>query len=143
MKNIMLITTCLLCFVSSLQAQETPDIITEKFFEIFAEEPFKAFDYAFSTNPYHKKNALGIEKLKDDFRKLTVSYGEYYGFEEIIQKQIGTNFKLFSFIIRYDLKPIRFTFLMYRAKDIWRVHQMNYDENFAMELVESSKQDRL
>jgi hypothetical protein len=143
MKRIALLITYFFCFIGTSQAQEAPKDITDKFFEIFTEEPFKAFDYAFSTNPYHEKNALGIEQLKDDFRKLTVSYGEYYGFEEITQKQIGGNYMLFSFLVKYDLKPIRFTFFLYRAKDVWRVHQMNYDENFGIELVESAKQNRL
>jgi len=138
-----LIVACLLCFACSLNAQKASSNITDRFFAIFENDPLQAIDYAFATNPYLESEKLAIETLKNKYKKAISETGAYLGFEKIAEKAIADRYKVCSFLLRYEKMPIRFTFIMYRAKETWCVNQLYYDSSMQVELEASIKQDRL
>jgi len=143
MNKAFLIFTFLLCFTYSLSAQKASSDITDQFFEIFKGDPLQAIDYAFATNPYLESEKLAIETLKNKYKNAISQTGTYLGFEKIMEKDIVDRYKVCSFLLRYEKMPIRFTLIMYRAKDTWCVNQLYYDSSMQVELEASIKQDRL
>ena len=140
---LLLIGFCYLGFSLVVQAQEEPTQITDKFFEIFETAPLQAMDYAFATNSYLKENTLAIETLKKRYTQAGAITGVYKGFETITVKTIGDSFRLYSFLVKFERIPLRFTFIMYRASNTWRVNQLFYDDTLLAELEASAKQDRM
>lgn len=124
-------------------AQTTTSEITDKFFTLYATDPIKAVDYAFSTNKWFERQQDGVSNLKNKLKNTIDLCGDYYGYELLSEKTAGTNIKLITYIVRYDREPIRFTFFMYKAKDDWRVNNFSYDENIDSELEEAAKAYRL
>lgn len=143
MNKIFLIFLFLLCFACALNAQKVSSDITNKFFEIFENDALQAIDYAFATNPYLESEQLAIETLKNKYKKAISQTGTYLGFEKITEKDIADMYKVCSFLLRCEKMPIRFTFIMYRAKETWCVNQLYYDSSMQVELEASIKQDRI
>lgn len=128
---------------STLFAQTTYKEITDKFFSIYSKDPIKAVDYAFSTNKWFDRKEDATTNLKNKLKNLIDLCGEYYGYEELTQKSAGTSLLIVTFIIKYEREPLRFTFLLYKAKDIWRVNNFSFDEDIDTELEEAAKAYRL
>ena len=130
--------------ISNIHAQSTAEEITEKFFIEFETSPEKAIDYAFSTNPWIiERNKDGIETVKNKLSNSLALVGEYHGFEKIVERKVGENLVLISFMVKYDRQPIRFNFVLYRPKDQWRVQNFKFDDNIDSELESSASVDRL
>ena len=102
----------------------------------------KAMDYAFSTNKWMERNIDGVENLKNKFKDLLPLIGEYYGHQMITQKKIGEDFKLVSYILKYDRQPVRFTFVLYKPNNKWQLQNLNWDVDLDDEIVESAQQNR-
>lgn len=128
--------------MTALDAQTSEKDITTEFFKVFEQDPLKAFDYAFSTNKWMERNQDAVDNLKNQFGNLLPLVGNYYGYAPIVEKNIGENLKLTSFMVRYDRQPIRLTFVFYRPNDIWQVQNLKYDDNLAGEIEESANQNR-
>ncbi|MGJ3236534.1 hypothetical protein [Marivirga sp.] len=125
-------------------SQSTSSEITGKFFDLYKKSPEQAIDYAFSTNKWIiDKNQDGIANVKNQLTNTLELIGDYYGFEVITEKQIGENYILNSFLIRYDRQPLRFTFILYKPKDTWQVQSFLFDDNIDDELKESATAYRL
>ena len=118
-------------------AQVTTKEISDNFFSIYAKDPFKAIDYAFSTNKWMETKVEGISELKNKLKKLTDVCGDYYGYEQISEKTAGSSISAVSFIVKYDRQPFRFIFFFYKVKDTWRVNNFSYDEDIGKDLKES------
>lgn len=125
-----------------LNAQTSEKEITTEFFRLFKTNPIQAFDYAFSTNKWLKRDIDGIENLKNQFKNLIPLVGEYYGYEIINEKKIGENYKLISYMIKYDRQPLRFNFIFYKPANKWQLQNLNYDDKLSDEIKEAAKQNR-
>lgn len=123
----------------SLYAQVSDKKITEEFFKLYAIDPMKALDYAFSTNKWMERNPDAVESLKNQFYNVLPLIGNYNGYELITERNIGNNLKLASFMTKYDRQPIRWTFILYKPKDKWQVQNLKYDDKLGDELEESVK----
>jgi hypothetical protein len=132
---------CLLFALVSFRgiSQSTIKEITDKFFILYSSDPLKAIDYAFSTNKWFETNKDGVDTLKNTIKEQFALLGEYYGYEEISEKTAGQSTTMVTFIVRYDKEPIRFSFLFYKPKDVWRVNNFSYDENIGKDLDDASK----
>jgi len=84
-----------------------------------------------------------IQNLKSQLGNLQPLVGEYYGFEPITIKSAGKSFVLYSFLVKYDRQPIRFTFEFYKPQDKWRVFSFSFDEELDDEVEEAAKAYRL
>ena len=140
MKNIIgVLLLITLGYTSSLPAQATEREITEEFFRLYAIDPLKALDYAFSTNKWMERNKDAVESLKNQYYNLLPLIGNYNGYELISEKSMGENLKLASFMAKYDRQPIRWTFILYKPKDTWQVQNLKFDDKLGSDLEESSK----
>jgi hypothetical protein len=81
--------------------------------------------------------------VKNKIKNLTELVGDYYGYELLTVKTAGPSVKIMTFVVKYDREPLRFIFLMYKAKDTWRVNNFSFDEELGDELTESAKAYRL
>jgi hypothetical protein len=138
------IRTTILCLLFALvsyrsSAQSTIKEITDKFFALYATDPVKAVDYAFSTNKWFAKKQDGVDNVKTKIKDEVGLLGEYYGYEQISEKTAGQSSTMVSFIVKYDREPLRFIFLFYKPRDTWRVSNFSYDENIDKDLEDASK----
>jgi hypothetical protein len=69
--------------------------------------------------------------------------GEYYGYTLITKKPISDKMALYSYLILYDMIPLRFTLQFYSPNGKWRLQNFSYDDAFDEELKEASKSYRL
>lgn len=137
--------TSFLIFFSNLNiiGQTETKAITEKFFSIYSQDPIKAVDYAFSTNKWFDRKQDDVANLKNKLQNLIELCGDYYGYELLTEKSIGTSLIVKSFLIKYEREPVRFTFSFYKANDSWMVNNFSFDEGVADELEEAAKVYRL
>lgn len=66
-----------------------------------------------------------------------------YGFELLSDKSAGQSVRMITYIVKYDREPIRFSFLLYKAKDKWQVNNLSFDEDIDNDLSEATKAYRL
>ncbi len=117
MKKIFLITIATF-FISNIFAQTAPEEIIKSFFTTYPKNTNKAIDDLYATNPWTVRIKEGIDNIKKEINGYTVDYvGKYYGYELITRKQFAESFILFSYMIKYDRQPIRFTFELYKPND--------------------------
>ena len=128
--------------IAKLNAQSSEKDIVTEFFRIFENEPIKAIDYAFSTSKWMEKNTDGLESIKAKFSDILPLIGDYYGYDLIIEKSIGRNLKMQSYMLKYDRQPVRFTFILYNPNGKWQVQNLKWDLDISEELMESAKQNR-
>jgi hypothetical protein len=142
-RHLILAGLMLSLIITETSAQTTPTEITDKFFSIYSKDPIKAVEYAFATNKWVDKKQDAIVGVKNKIKNLTELVGDYYGYELLTVKTAGPSVKIMTFVVKYDREPLRFIFLMYKAKDTWRVNNFSFDEELGDELTESAKAYRL
>ncbi|MEL6253522.1 MAG: hypothetical protein AAFR87_16055 [Bacteroidota bacterium] len=127
----------LISFTPPVFAQNSTKDITDKFFQLYSEDPGKAIEYGFSTNKWvMEKNMAAVENVRLKLLNLITLIGDYRGYEMITEEVIGESLKLQSYMMKYDRQPIRFTFIFYRPADSWVVQNFQYDANLTDELEE-------
>lgn len=135
----------LISFIShgSLMAQETPIKLVETFFEQYKNHGISvALDTLYSTNKWVNKSQDMIVQLKSKMQMELENVdfiGEMHGYETIVIKSLNSSFKLYSYLVKYDRQPIRFTFQFYKPKDDWMIYSFQYDGELSNELEESAK----
>lgn len=88
-----------------------------------------------------KKSVLETSKIK--LNDLIEQLGAYQGYEFITEKRAGQSYILKSFLVKYDRQPIRFTFVLYKPKDVWNLQNFTFEADFDTELTEAAGIDRL
>ncbi|MEQ6121136.1 hypothetical protein [Reichenbachiella sp. MALMAid0571] len=142
MKNLIII----IALFSSINcfAQNSPSGIINTFFNKYENEGSNiALDYLFSTNKWMGDSKTQIDNIKLNLSGTLELIGNYYGYEEIILSSIGNDFKLYTFLVKYDRQPLRFSILLYKPNDTWRLQNFSYDDNLDEELDEAAKAYRL
>jgi hypothetical protein len=142
-RHLILAGLMLSLIITETAGQTTPTEITDKFFSIYLKDPIKAVEYAFATNKWFDKKQDAIVGVKNKIKNLTELVGDYYGYVLLTVKTAGPSVKIMTFVVKYDREPLRFIFLMYKAKDTWRVNNFSFDEELGDELTESAKAYRL
>lgn len=145
-KDFLRISTIVLVFsfiTAQSRGQSTTKEISEKFFGMYASDPVKAVDYAFTTNKWFAKKTDDLISLKNKLKNLVDLLGNYYGYEVLTEKTAGENIKVVTYIARYDREALRFILIYYRPKDTWQVQNLSFDEDLTGELEEASKIYRL
>jgi vancomycin permeability regulator SanA len=134
-------TTCLLTIliistfaINALYAQTSVDDITKEFFKKYEKSPQKAVDFIFETNKWMERKQDGIETVKNQLMSTIALVGDYYGYEKITVKSLGDNYRLESYLLKYDRQPLRFTFIFYKPKDKWQVQNFKFDDEVSEEL---------
>jgi hypothetical protein len=142
MKKLILIG--LICYSFSTAAQDDPQKIIDQFFTLYKSKGVvDAVDYVFSTNKWMGDSKDQIENVKFKLNGTVKQLGDYYGYSLITKKTLGSNISHYTFLIRHDRQPLRFTFLFYNPDKEWRLQNFSYDYNIAEELEEAAKSYRL
>jgi len=135
----------LFLFVShvNVMSQDTPIILIEKFFDDYEKIDIStALENLYKTNDWVGKSNDMIIQLKAKM-KLELEneefIGKMHGYETIAIKSVNSNLKLFSYLVKYDRQPIRFTFQFYRPNDKWMIYSFKYDTDLTDELEESAR----
>lgn len=128
-------------FSASGQSKVEDETLTTQFFKTFKTDPIKAYDDLFSNNKYISTSDLATTKIK--LKDYLAEMGDYFGYEEITTKKAGESYFLKSFLVKYDRQPVRFTFILYKPNDKWKIQNFSYDTNISEELDNAAKLDRL
>lgn len=141
MKNIFLI---FLLLVSNITfAQTTKENISIDFFSEYQKDPLTAYSNVFRNNKWMVDNKSTIETNKIKLKDLLDQLGSYQGYELITEKRAGQSYILKSFLAKYERQPIRYTFILYKAKDNWQIQNLIWDTEVDVELKEAARIDRL
>jgi hypothetical protein len=97
-----------------------------------------AIDYLFGTNKLFDNNT-GINVLKAKLDSLRQSIGKYLGKDLITQKNAGNSLVLYSYLVKHENSPVRFTFIFYKAQNDWVLYRFKYDDQMDIELEEGAK----
>lgn len=113
--------------------------IVDQFFKKYKEDGTStAIDYLFGTNKYFS-NAAGINLLKTKLDSLRLSTGPFLGKELISQKAAGTSLVFYSFLVKNEIQPMRFTFMFYKPQSEWVLYRFKYDDQMDVELEDAGK----
>ncbi len=111
----------------------------DTFFKKYKQEgTAKAIDYIFSFNP----SLVNVSQLTDLKSKLDSTrnlLGNFDSQELITQKSISNSLVLFSYLVKHEKQPIRFTFIFYKPKNDWTLYKFKFDDQADTELEEASK----
>jgi len=130
----------LLFFSISSFAQANPDDLVKKFFDEYQTSPVQAINDIYLTNSWTLRAKDAVDQMKNEVNKYTVDYmGKYYGYVLITQKKLSDDFILYSYMIKYDRQPLRFTFKLYKPNDKWMLFSLKIDGNLDDEIEESAK----
>jgi hypothetical protein len=103
----------------------------------------EALSYLLESNKWMMESKDQIDNLKNNLNGTVQLLKEYYGYEHIRSTSIGDNYKLFTYLIKYDLQPLRFAILLYKPYKEWRLQNFSFDDDLDSELDEASTAYRL
>jgi hypothetical protein len=113
--------------------------IVDTFFKKYKEDGTSpAIDYLFATNKLFT-DTVQIGVLKSKLDALRQSVGDYTGRELIIQKSTSPSLVFYSYLVKHDKSPIRFTFMFYKPHNEWVLYRFKYDDQMDAELEEAGK----
>jgi len=129
--------TILTCKISL--AQNSPEDIVSKFFDLYKTGSDTALNYIFSTNKYFKENQGGVDDLKRKLNKVLAVDGQNWGYDLLWKKKAGDNFILLTFLVRHDRDPITFRLVFYKPHGTWVLQHFTFSTKMDEELEEASK----
>ena len=112
--------------------------IIDNFFKKYKTSPDSAVDYLFGTNKYFS-NPAGIAQLKAKLDSMHEALGAYSGKELIVQKMASPSLILYSYLVKHDVQPIRFTFIFYRPHSDWVFYRFLFDDQMDLEMEDGAK----
>ena len=129
----------LLCSISSF-AQTDPEKAIDEFFKIYKSKGVDAsMDFLFKSNKWMSNQKDQIESVKSKLEGTMKLVGDYYGYDFVTKKTVGDHLALYTYMVRYDRQPIRFSLTFYKANDQWMFFNFKYDDNMDDELEEAIK----
>jgi hypothetical protein len=143
-KILLMLCTALLFIGNTAHAQaQIPTDISKKFFELYAAKPMDAIDYIFSGVTQNKQVKDDITAIKKNLKVTIDQGGVYNGYELITEKSVGNTMKLISYMAKYDKQPVRFVFIYYKPKDVWKIYTFQFNTNLDDELNSAAGVDQL
>lgn len=110
----------------------------DKFFKTYEKDgTSRAIINIFKTNPLVDSTSLrGLIAKIDTTRALI---GLYVGKELIVQRKASNSLILYSYLVKHQNQPVRFTFMFYKPKNDWEIYRLYFDDQVDNELEESAK----
>ena len=110
----------------------------DKFFKTYEKDgTSRAIINIFKTNPQVDSTSLrGLIAKIDTTRALI---GLYEGKELIVQRKASNSLVLYSYLVKHQNSPVRFTFMFYKPKNDWEIYRLYFDDQVDNELEESAK----
>jgi len=84
-------------------------------------------------------NAEGLAQLKVKLDSVRQSLGAYVGKELISQKSASGSLVLYSYLVKHEVQPMRFTFILYKPHNDWVFYRFLYDDRMDQEMEEAVK----
>jgi len=113
--------------------------IIEAFFKKYKDQGIApSIDFLFSTNKLFTDTAQ-ISVLKQKLTGLEKSVGHYLGKDLIVQKNAGRALYFYSYLVKFENQPIRFTFMFYKPKNEWVLYHFKFDADLDTELEQAGK----
>ena len=140
MKKLITLITILISF--SLSAQSIPEQMIEDFFSDYQSKGVgQAIDNIYGSNPWINSQTDAIINLKNKMSDLTEEYiGKFHGRDLITKKEFSDKYVIYTYLVRYDRQPVRFTFEFYKPSNEWRIHSFKYNgDKFESELEELTR----
>ena len=97
-----------------------------------------AIDYLFGTNKLFANNTQ-ISLLKQKLDSLRQSIGPYISKELIAQKSTSPSLVFYSYLVKHENQPVRFTFMFYKPHNEWVLYRFKYDDQMDSEMEEAGK----
>lgn len=121
-------------------AQKPQQYIDSFFMNMKKKETNIALDSLFKTNSrFAKESSADIENIKSQLQKISGVIGVYNNSELIFYNKLGQSVEIYSYLVKYQKQPLRFTFIFYKALDKWEIYNFQFDSNLIDELYEKSK----
>lgn len=133
----------LVLFISisaNLFAQKNSKDLINDFFITYEKDAGKAVKDLYATNPWTERKKDDINQIISTVNGLSEDYiGKYYGYEIITTKKFSDSFILYSYLVKYERQPLRFTFKFYKPNDKWVLFSYALDDNLDDEIEEAAK----
>jgi hypothetical protein len=110
----------------------------ENFFKKYKTSPDSAVDYLFGTNKLFT-NVSQINLLKQKLDSLHFGLGKYLGRELIVQKNPSPSLVLYSYLVKHENMPVRFTFMFYKPQNDWVLYRFNFDDQIDAEMIDAAR----
>jgi len=133
------ITFCALAICFALQAQTSKKDILKVFFQTYKTNPEKAIDFLYSTNKWIDLESNIVKEIKSNLRSNIPRMGAYLDHRQLGTGVLGKSLDIRVYLVRYERKPLRFTFHFYKSKDQWIVYRFNFDDFLFEDLEENMK----
>jgi len=126
--------------VENVEKKDDSSKFIESFFSIYEKEGVgKALDNAFQSNSYVPKPS-SMDTVRIRLIDATNLIGSYDGYEIIGKRAIGNSLVNYICLVKYDMQPLRFNFILYKAKDKWMLQNFQFDSSaFIDEVADMSK----
>jgi hypothetical protein len=98
----------------------------------------RAIDFIYKTNKFNFIPSQ-FDALTKKLDSLQGVLGNYTGYEQITEKKAANGLVLFSYLVKHEKHPLRFTFIFYKPKDHWLIYQFDFDADLIDELKQSEK----
>jgi len=122
------------------EEQENTEVraIINRFFKQYGEgKQDAAIDYIFGSNKSFSSEQ--ITDLKSKLNTTLSAIGKFCGSEEITTKSTSPSLVYFSFLVKHEKQPLRFTFVFYRPKEKWLLYKFKFDDQVDTELEEAGR----
>lgn len=140
MNNRLLILLILLiigCSGKKMNSKDPCKKIINHFFVMYKNDRNHAIESLLSTNKWITKQSIsGINNQIDS--SIIDQIGKFQGYEFIVKRSISECMVLYSYIVKYDRQPIRFTFIFYKPREEWIIFKFQFDVELDEELIKSS-----
>ncbi|MEM9823099.1 MAG: hypothetical protein AAF985_18615 [Bacteroidota bacterium] len=135
----MIVTCWMCCICVGLQAQSSPRNIVKLFFHNYEKDPEVAVDFLYSTNKWIDLESNVVKEIKSNLKANLPRMGAYLDRRLLGQSSLGRDLQVRIYLVRYERKPLRFTFHFYKSKDKWIIYRFNFDDFLFEDMEENMK----
>lgn len=119
--------------------QESMPTIDSFFLQIEKNDYAGAFNNLIASNPNILPSDSASISLRKQFSEIGGYSGAYRGRSLVNKKIIEDDLAGFSYLVKYDKKFYRFTFVFYNNGISTKIYKFSFDDNAELELEESMK----
>jgi hypothetical protein len=125
--------------LAKLPVAKSVMMIIDTFFKKYKDDGTSpAIDFLFGTNKLFTDTAQ-VALLKGKLDALRQSIGKYLGKEMIAQRSASPSLFFYSYLVKHENQPVRFTFMFYKPQNDWVLYRFKYDDQLDAELEEAGK----
>lgn len=120
----------------------TPDQLNREFFNLYQSKGIEvSLKYLFSTNKWISE--VDASNIKTKLTEHASQLGKYRSYEPIIKKTVGPSYVMYTFLIKYERQPVRFSITYYKPDTQWQLQIFEFEYDLQRELKEAATLYRL